>query len=328
MAGIKKMKARGFGRLNDMTTKDIFNQAANDNGAPRAQPATPAPDADIRDVLKELRAKSRARGANDNEPNPDMELLKAAEAGDLAKVKHWLKQGANIDARHVNNDTPLIIAAREGHEEIAIYLATRKEGKADASLSNKQMETALLVAACDANTPIAIALIKAGAPLNDQDKTGATAAFHAAQTGNDTLMKALAEAGADLNLPDVKNTTPLMQAVKFRHGPVMAILYDHRANLDAQDGEGMTALMHAVAIGNNLMSCSIIHEGANIELKNKEHKTAFDIAEALGHGGLADAIDEALRALNAERYGAFHTGTHKQVPAMRRLSLKPPEDKP
>lgn len=262
--------------------------------------------------------------ANDNGPNPDREMLRAAEQGDLDKAKYWLKEGANVDARAVNADTPLILAARQGHDEVVKYLISRKAKPADVTLTNNEGQTALHVAARDAATPIALRLIEAGSPPDARDNDGATAIFYAAQTGNDTLIDKLAEASADIDLPDNRLTTPLMQAVKFVQTKAAAALLDRGATIDAQDVDGMSALMHAASVGNNLLTGALVASHAHIECRNKAGQTAIDIAHARDNPGLASLMERALK----ERYDAFHLGTGSSVTTMRPLTLKSPGETP
>src|ERR1051325_4130337 len=62
-------------------------------------------------------------------PNPtkdELELLDAAEAGDVEKVKSLLQRGVNADARDNRgmpfNNTPLMYAAKKGSLEIVELL--------------------------------------------------------------------------------------------------------------------------------------------------------------------------------------------------------------
>ena len=46
----------------------------------------------------------------------------ASENGHLETVKHLVENGANINEKNKDRDTPLICASRNGHLEIVIYL--------------------------------------------------------------------------------------------------------------------------------------------------------------------------------------------------------------
>ncbi len=86
---------------------------------------------------------ARDRGRPQDQQTLDRALLRAAEFGEDEKIPDLVRRGANINARHINNDTPLIIAAREGHD-----LCVRRllKLKAHIRLRNNQGELAEEVA--------------------------------------------------------------------------------------------------------------------------------------------------------------------------------------
>jgi ankyrin repeat protein len=108
---------------------------------PRESPPKPMPEP------AQMSPAFNAAAANDNSPAPEMldrALLRAAEFDDSQKITGLIRRGANKDARHINGDTPLIIAAREGHEKT---LALLLRLGANVALSNNQGETAETAAA-------------------------------------------------------------------------------------------------------------------------------------------------------------------------------------
>ncbi|XP_059139669.1 G patch domain and ankyrin repeat-containing protein 1-like [Physella acuta] len=66
-------------------------------------------------------------------------LLQAAQIGDLEQIKELLAQGLNINYTDFYGWTPLMCAAKEGHEEIVHFLL---EQKADLTLCNSEGQTA------------------------------------------------------------------------------------------------------------------------------------------------------------------------------------------
>jgi uncharacterized protein len=266
--------------------------------------------------------------ANDNSPNPDRELLRAAEGNDVRRARHWLNHGADINTRHTNNDTPLIIAAQEGHEEMTRFLLRRRRVKADLSLQNNRGESALIAAVKAGNTKICSQLLNAGAPADLQDENGATAVFNAAAKGSDDAIDALAAAKADLNLPDHGKATPLMQAVKNRQTKAAGALLQHKADLDAQDRDGMTALMHAVLSGSGIMLKTLVALGANLELTNNDGMTALDLARKANNESVATILEQRLAELHDERYGPYHKGTDRSIAPLKPLSFRKPEGSP
>lgn len=88
---------------------------------------------------KRFNQTARNSGRPQNQQMLDRDLLRAAEFGEDEKIHDLIRRGANINARHINNDTPLIIAAREGHD-----LTVRRllKLKAHIRLRNNQGELA------------------------------------------------------------------------------------------------------------------------------------------------------------------------------------------
>jgi len=83
-----------------------------------------------------------AAAANDNKPTQemlDLSLLRAAEFGENEKITDLIRRGADKNARHINGDTPMIIAAREGHEKTVRLLLLFG---ADTAARNNQLESA------------------------------------------------------------------------------------------------------------------------------------------------------------------------------------------
>lgn len=154
-----------------------------------------------------------AAAANDNAPpTPDQRLLRAAEFGQVDKMDEALKQGAEINARHFNNDTPLIIAAREGHYDAVAFLLRRK---ADITLRNNFGHNALAAAIETLNGPaqqddekVARLLIRVKSPLNDLDFQGLSPLHRTVRyAGRLALLKTLVAAGPNILLHDGKGQT-------------------------------------------------------------------------------------------------------------------------
>jgi len=57
--------------------------------------------------------------------NINAELLQAARRGSEATVRTLLDQGAAVDSRNRLGDTPLNIAAKNGHTHLGLYLIER-----------------------------------------------------------------------------------------------------------------------------------------------------------------------------------------------------------
>ncbi|WP_408951130.1 ankyrin repeat domain-containing protein [Lysobacter sp. Hz 25] len=120
-------------------------------------------------------------------------LMTAAGCGLPADLTWLLSQKAS--SRKTNDDgfTALAQAAYAGRlDNLEVLLPT-----ADLSATDREGDTALLLAAYGNHTDVALRLIKAKAGLDHVNAQGETALIRAARRGNDTLVRALLDAGAD-----------------------------------------------------------------------------------------------------------------------------------
>ncbi len=239
-----------------------------------------------------------AAPANDNAESLDRQLLSAAEFGETAKMVDLIAQGANINARHTNNDTPLHIAAREGHLD-AVKLLIEKQ--ADTSLVNNSRQTALMVSVREhQDEQINLVLVNAKTPVNQQDSKGRTAAYFAAQDGLVVTTEALGKAGADFSLTGDDGVTPLIWATRLpnKHGTIDVITQYPTAGLDAQDEQGRSALMEAAVKNDSKLVDKYIGLGANVMLYDNDQKRARDLAQEFSAGESLKKIEAAEAAIS------------------------------
>ena len=260
-----------------------------------------------------------AAPANDNTESLDRQLLSAAEFGETDKIVDLLARGANINARHTNNDTPLHIAAREGHLD-AVKLLIEKQ--ADVTLLNNFQQTALMVSVREHQPEqINLVLINAKTPVNQQDSKGRTAAYFAAQDGLPVTTKALGDAGADFSLTGDDGVTPLIWATKLpgKHETIDVITQYPTAGLDAQDAEGRSALMEAAVKNDQKLVEKYIGLNANVMLDDNNQKRARDLAQEFG----ATENLKAIEAAEAAIYQPLAKGVTGNVAAPATARFKP-----
>lgn len=260
-----------------------------------------------------------AAPANDNAESLDRQLLSAAEFGDTVKMIDLLARGADINARHTNNDTPLHIAAREGHLD-AVKLLIEK--KADTSLLNNFQRTALIESLrAHQDEQINLVLINAETPVNLQDNKGRTAAYFAAQDGLPLTTKALGDAGADFSLAGQDGVTPLIWATRLpgKHETIDVITQYPSAALDARDEQGRSALMEAAVKNDQKLVEKYIGLKANVMLDDNDQKRARQLAQEFG----ATESLKTIEAAEAAIYQPLAKGVSGNVVAPATARFKP-----
>lgn len=156
-------------------------------------------------------AKVKATQVEDDRPVPKVsaakasaaDLVKAAGAGDLLKVKELVSAKAKLDGRGQYGYTPLTAAIAGDHLEVALYLI---EAGASVTVTDKGGTDPLSWAAIRSgwvmkhqNVKLATALLDKGAAIDACNKDGFTPLLWAANRGAVKLVELLIARGADVN---------------------------------------------------------------------------------------------------------------------------------
>ena len=134
------------------------------------------------------------------------DLLLAATKGDVNKIRELLAQGADVNSKDFQGETPLLKA--------------------------KDLETVEF-------------LLAQGARVDDKNNYGFTALIRASDLGRTSVVQALLERGAKINSINKYGNTPLMSAAMNGHVEVVATLLKLGADKAASNNLGKTALMFA-----------------------------------------------------------------------------------
>ncbi len=132
----------------------------------------------------------------------DAALRQSAQDGDIAAVKAFIADGANVNSRDKTGKTALlwVAPARDNPEMVRLLI----QHGADVNAHDYRGETALMIAASQSNPGIMKALIEAGARVNAQNDEGLTAVMAAAARANVDEIKILLANGADAKIKDKK----------------------------------------------------------------------------------------------------------------------------
>ena len=146
------------------------------------------------------------------QPQHQITLHQAADTSNLIEVKWLLDHGADVNARDLS-ETPLIVAAGRGNEEIAQYLVSHG---ADVNAGRENGRSALVQAICNHHPELAKWLISKGADVNVRDSYGDTVLHYAAHYGNSEVTQLLIAHGASLDARGDCGRTPLYTTLAYR----------------------------------------------------------------------------------------------------------------
>ena len=136
-------------------------------------------------------------------------------------MEKQIEEGAEIDKRDDEGQTPLLWATREGYESIVkILLATG----ANPNSSDHKGQTPLFWAAHKGYESIVTILLQSGADPNSSDHKGQTPLFWAAHKGYESIVRILLQSGANPNSRDHKGGIPLSWATSRIHAGIVDIL--------------------------------------------------------------------------------------------------------
>jgi hypothetical protein len=170
--------------------------------------------------------------------NVNGQFVMAARAGQVARVAALLEEGAKVNSRDRNGDSPLNMAAAKGNAELVDVLL--KAG-ADVNLANIAGVTPLMGAAFSANPDIFRKLLAAGAKFEPLDRVKKNAATYAAASGCTPCLGELLRAGSIVNAPLENQLTLLMWAAAYGHEATVRLLLEQGADRNLKDNRGKTA---------------------------------------------------------------------------------------
>ena len=178
-----------------------------------------------------------------------MALWSACGEGDLFKVRQLIKEGCDVNTRGEHGRTPLIEAAREGHDQVVEELI--REG-AHVNVKDKYQQTALYCASWRGRCSVVKTLCAADADTNVQDHWGVTPLMRAAWRGSDEIVCELIRAGASVNV--VTSSWWLGLAA------------------------GSTALHFAAECNKIKCGVLLVEAGADMTVRNKYSQSPLDLA--------------------------------------------------
>lgn len=220
-------------------------------------------------------------------------LVRAVINNDLSKVEELIAAGVDINTPDRHGWTPLIVAARNGKNEIAIRLIS---SGANVNACTTEGITPLEIASMFGSLEMVQVLIAGGAKVNVRRDNGFTPLITAAASGNMAIAELLLKHGADVNARDNLGATALMLAYdKPGHSETVDVLLNAGAEVNARDNEGWTALIYAANAGQVAKVESLLKRNADYKPRARNGLTAISAARIIQAADVEEAIQRAMR---------------------------------
>ena len=170
--------------------------------------------------------------------NINGQFVIAARAGRVDRASAFLAEGAKVNSRDRNGDSPLNMAAAKGNAALVDVLL---DANADVNLANIAGVTPLMGAVFSGNAEIVRKLLAAGAKIDPLDRVKKNAATYAAGKGCTDCLVALIEAGTAVNARLENELTLLMWAAAYGNESAVRLLLSKGADRSMKDSRGKTA---------------------------------------------------------------------------------------
>jgi ankyrin repeat protein len=157
---------------------------------------------------------------------PAKTLLEAIEAGDLATVRRFLDEGADLRVPENTWEAPLICAIRAGQQEIAEELIAR-----GAPSGGADDYGALYFACMEGMASLVRHFLREGADLSKTYSGDGTTLLHiAARRGHTDVVVLLLDAGMSVDLENARRETPLYEASSWVQVDTIRLLIERMAD--------------------------------------------------------------------------------------------------
>ncbi|XP_041980846.1 protein fem-1 homolog CG6966 isoform X2 [Aricia agestis] len=232
-------------------------------------------------------------------------IYNAARNGHLTRLKMYLHSWRSDElsmlvGSKVTGATPLVIACRNGHYDVAEYLIERCkadiEQPGSVTFDGETIEGAppLWCAAAAGHLPLVRLLVRAGANVNSTTRTHSTPLRAACFDGHYEIVRFLVENGADIEIANRHGHTCLMIACYKGHIHIAKYLLSLNADVNRKSVKGNTALHDCAESGSLHILRMLLKHGATMDV-DSYGMTPLLAASVTGHTHIVEhLISEAL----------------------------------
>lgn len=185
----------------------------------------------------------------ENEDKMDELLIQAAEEQDEVEVIRLIEEeGANIDTKSEEGETPVLIATKNNDADLVKQLI---DLGADINIQDDREDNVLLYAGAYGYLDIVKLAIEADADTTIVNRYGGIALIPAAERGHlEVIEYLLRDSDSDVNHINDLGWTALLEAIILSdggkvHQDIVQLLLDHGADMDIADRDGISPLDHA-----------------------------------------------------------------------------------
>ncbi|CAG0914333.1 unnamed protein product [Notodromas monacha] len=201
----------------------------------------------------------------------------------------------NLVVARTDGATPLVVACRNGHFDVAQYLLDKcnadLEQTGSVTFDGETIEGAppLWCASAAGNLDIVKLLISRGANVNATTKTNSTPLRAACFDGHFSIVKYLIKQHADIEIANRHGHTCLMIACYKGHYDIAKYLLQLGANVNRKSVKGNTALHDCAESGSLLIMMLLLRHGATIDV-DSYGMTPLLAAAVTGHSHIVDYL--------------------------------------
>jgi len=289
---------------------------------PRATPLHYAAFCGLHDVVEALAIEHPQDVNSPNFDNESTPLYLASREGHVEVARLLLKYGADLAAQTKDGWTPLHRAPDRGNVKLAQLLLERG---ADAAAQTKDGWTPLHRASDRGDMEIARLLLEHGADAAAQTKDGWTPLHRASDRGDVRLSRLLFEHGANAATRTKDRKTPLHLASFSSHVRLARFLLEHGADVAAQDQYGRTSLHEASHRGHVEVARLLLEHGADAAAQDQYGRTPLHRASPSGYVELARLLlehDADAAAQDTDGRTPLHEASHMGHMELARFLLE------